>query len=246
MLATESGAFLKWSGWRNEKISGTAKPTFQRKRRATARRASRDERARRKAERDGATLAQSPSPTGAHVGHGAQLNIRVHNNQAAYITKESLEHNPTIPTLTDMASRRTTLTPLLRSLAMATLLCWLGALVLCATECSDGDSDHQTGQKEMAASNSDNGSMPDSDNHAGHDDSVCNSLKTLVPTTCNLVLLKPDFGFCTLSFVSLTPALTDAQVEASVSRQPPNTERLSAPEVYLGAAFRSLAPPVLA
>jgi hypothetical protein len=145
-----------------------------------------------------------------------------------------------------MSSRQTKLRPLLRLLAAATLFCWLGALVFCVTECSDGDSDHQAGQKEMAASPSANGSMPDSDNHSGHDDSVCNSLKTLVPTTCNLVLVKPDFGFYTLSFVSLTPALTVAQIETSVARQPPNPEQALTPEVFLGAAFRSLAPPVIA
>jgi hypothetical protein len=144
-----------------------------------------------------------------------------------------------------MASRRTNLTPLLRPLAMVTLLCWLGAFVLCATECSDVDSDHQAGQKEMAVSNSSNGSMPDSDNHSGHDDSACNTLKTVVSTTCNLVLLKPDFGFCTLSFISLPQAVTVVEVEKSISCQPPDPERLFTPEVCLGAAFHSLAPPTL-
>jgi hypothetical protein len=145
-----------------------------------------------------------------------------------------------------MAARRTALTPLLRSLAMATLLCWLGAFVLCATECSDGDSDHQAGQKEMATSNPANGSMPDSGNHSKHDDSACQTLKTFAPTISQLALAKPDFGFCTLSFVLPLQTVTDAQVETSVARQPPDPERTLTPSVCLGAAFRSLAPPVLA
>jgi hypothetical protein len=145
-----------------------------------------------------------------------------------------------------MASRRTTLTPLLRSLAMATLLCWLGAFVLCATECSDGDSDHLAGQKEMAVSNSANCSMPDTDNHSKHDDSACQTLKTFAPTTSQLALAKPDFGFCTLSFVLPLQTLTDAQVETSVSRQPRDAELVFTPEVSLSAAFYSLAPPALA
>ncbi len=149
-------------------------------------------------------------------------------------------------TLTHMASRRTTLTPLLRSLAAVTLLCWLGAFVLCATECSDGDSGCQAGQKEMAASNPTNGSMPDSDNHSKHDDSACKTLKTFAPTTGNLALIKPDFGFCTLSFVLPLQTVTVAQVETSVCRQPRDTELIFTPEVSLGAAFYSLAPPVLA
>jgi hypothetical protein len=160
--------------------------------------------------------------------------------------QKSVEHNPIIHTLTDMASRRTALTPLLRSLAMATLLCWLGAFVLCATECSDGDSNHQAGQMKMAASNPANGSMPDSDNHSKHDDSACQTLKTFAPTTSQLVLAKPDFGFCILSFVLPLQTVTVVQAETSGSRQPPDPERLLTPLVYLGAASRSLAPPTLA
>jgi hypothetical protein len=145
-----------------------------------------------------------------------------------------------------MVARRTTLTPLLRSLAMATLLCWLGAFVLCATECSDGDSDHQAGQMEMAASHSANGSMPDSDNHSKHDDSACQTLKTFAPTSSQLALAKPDFGFCILSFASPPQTVTIALIETSISRQPPDDELVFTPEVSLGAAFYSLAPPVLA
>ena len=144
-----------------------------------------------------------------------------------------------------MSSRRTTLTPLLRSLALATLMCWLGAFVLCATECSDGDSDHQAGQKEMAASNPVSGSMPDSNNHSGHDDSACKTLKTFAPATCHLVLFKPDFGFCALVFISPPQTVTVAQAESSIACQPPDRESLFMPVVYLGPAFRSLAPPVL-
>ena len=145
-----------------------------------------------------------------------------------------------------MAARRTTLTPLLRSLAVATLLCWLGALVLCVTECSDADSDHQAVQKEMAVSSSGNDAMPVSDNHSGHDDSGCISLKTLVPTVSDVDLIKPNFGFCTLSFILPPQSVTVAQIETSVSRQPPDNELVFTPEVCLGPAFHSLAPPVLA
>ena len=150
-----------------------------------------------------------------------------------------------VHTLTRMASRRTTLNPLLRLLAVVTLLCWLGALALCSTECFEGDSDHHAGQKEIASAHSDDHPTPDSENHSGHDDSVCDSLKTLVPTAHNNVLPKPDFGFCFLSFASLPQTLTVAECEAPVSRQPPDREFVFTPEVCLGPAFRSLAPPVL-
>jgi len=144
-----------------------------------------------------------------------------------------------------MASRRTTLNPLLRSFAAATLLCWLGALVLCSTECFEGDSDHHAGHKEIASSHSDNDSTPDSDNHGGHDNSTCDSLKTLVPKANNHALCKPDFGFWILSFVSPPPALTMTQIEGPISRQPPDRDWVFTPVVCLGPAFRSLAPPVL-
>ena len=144
-----------------------------------------------------------------------------------------------------MASRRTSLNPLLRLLAAATLLCWLGALALCSTECFEGDTDHHAGQKEIASSHSDDHPTPDSENHSGHDDSVCGSLKTLVPTAHNNVLPKPDFGFGFLSFVSLPQALTVAENKTLVSRQQPDREFVFTPEVCLGPAFRSLAPPVL-
>ena len=144
-----------------------------------------------------------------------------------------------------MASRRTPLNPLLRLLAATTLLCWLGALALCSTECFEGDSDHHAGQKEIASSHSDAHPTPDSENHSGHDDSACVSLKTLVPTAHTDLLPKPDFGFCFLSFVPLPQTLTVAECEAPVSRQPPDREFVFTPEVFLGPAFRSLAPPVL-
>ena len=144
-----------------------------------------------------------------------------------------------------MASRRTTLNPLLRSFAAVTLLCWLGALALCSTECCEEDSAHHAGQKEIASSHADDHPTPDSENHSGNDDSVCASLKTLIPTAHNNVLPKPDFGFCLLSFVSLPQALTVAGGEAPTSRQPPDREFVFTPLVCLGPAFRSLAPPVL-
>ena len=160
-------------------------------------------------------------------------------------SQKSFEHFSIVHTLTAMVFHRSTLSPLLRLLAAATLLCWLGALALCSTECFEGDSDHQAGHKETASSHSDNDATPDSDNHSGHDDSACDSLKTVVHTANSNHLVKPDFGFCVLSFASLPQALTVAQIEAPVSRQPPNREWIFTPAVYLGPAFRSHAPPVL-
>ena len=146
-----------------------------------------------------------------------------------------------------MVSRRPTLSPLLRLLAAATLLVWLAALVFCSVDCCAGNFDCQPGHhdEQAAASHHDHDQAPDSDNHSGHDDSVCDSLKTVVHTANNNLLLKPDFGFYVLSFVSLAQSSTVAQMETPGSRQPADREWLYTPAVYLGPAFRSLAPPVL-
>ena len=146
-----------------------------------------------------------------------------------------------------MVSRRTTLSPLLRSLAAATLLVWLGALVFCSADCLIGDSHCQPSHhdEQAASSHHDNGQTPDSDKHESGNDAACDSLKTLVPTANNNSLPKPDFGFYVLSFVSLPQALTVAESESPISRQPPDREWLFTPAVFLGPAFRSHAPPVL-
>ena len=138
------------------------------------------------------------------------------------------------------------MSPRLRSLAAATLLIWLAALVFCSFDCCVGISDCQSWHhdEQAAASHHDHDQAPDSDNHSGDGDSICDSLKTVVHAANKNLLLKPDFGFSILSFFSPSQALTVAQIETPVSRQPPDREWLFTPAVYLGPAFRSLAPPV--
>ena len=125
------------------------------------------------------------------------------------------------------------------------LMVWIAAVTACSTECLGEDSHSDSAQMGQAASNQShdsNKNKQDSD-----DDSLCISLHSLCPTSPSLVLVKPDFGLAfTLDFVSTAQLVTLAQSEASVSRQPTDGELIFTPEVSLGAAFYSLAPPVLA
>jgi hypothetical protein len=91
------------------------------------------------------------------------------------------------------------------------------------------------------------GQSHDSDKHDSHDDSLCVSLHSICPISPSSVLAKPDFGLAfTLDFISTARLVALAQPEATVSRQPPDLDKVFTPEVCLGPAFRSLAPPVLA
>jgi hypothetical protein len=176
---------------------------------------------------------------------GEKSNKSIERTRKAHLThNKAIEQYATMPTLTDMASCRTNLGWLVRSLAAVTLLVWLSALVLCSVDCCVGDADCHSCHHDEQAAASHRDQAPDSDNHDGHDDSACVTVKTLVPTANSLALIKPDFGFCTLSFILPLQVSTAAQIETSVSRQPPDREWLFTPLVCLGPAFRSLAPPV--
>ncbi len=86
---------------------------------------------------------------------------------------------------------------------------------------------------------------PDKD--CDHDDnSFCLALHSLTPFFHVAVLEKPDFALAfNLDFIS-TALPVESPVGTFVLRQPPDREFVFTPEVSLGAAFRSLAPPVLA
>jgi hypothetical protein len=139
------------------------------------------------------------------------------------------------------ASRQHKLKPTLRIYAAALLVVWLAAVGVCSTDCLGEDSHAEAAHMEKAATTS--GQSHDSDSH---DDSLCVSMHSLCPAQANTILIKPDFGLAfTLDFVSTAQIVDVAAPETFVSRQPPDREFVFTPEVCLGAAFRSLAPPVL-
>jgi hypothetical protein len=137
------------------------------------------------------------------------------------------------------ASRQHKLKPSLRICAAALLVVWLAAVGFCSTECLGDDCHADTANIKKAATT--NGQSHDSDSH---DDSLCVSMHSLCPAPVNTILIKPAFGLAfTLDFISTAQLVDVASLETFVSRQPPDREFVFTPEVCLGAAFRSLAPP---
>ncbi|HTV42733.1 MAG TPA: hypothetical protein VMF08_19370 [Candidatus Sulfotelmatobacter sp.] len=131
----------------------------------------------------------------------------------------------------------------LRIIAGGTLLIWLSALALCQLHCC-GDNDHADAKNFAAQTGT-----PDSHNGSRdhHDDSACHTLKSALPFNSPIALVKPIFGLA-FNLIFLSP-VTSVEISASknfISRQPPDSISVFTPEVSLGPAFRSLAPPSLA
>lgn len=127
--------------------------------------------------------------------------------------------------------------PALRLAAVGSLTLWLLAVAYCSADCQDGCSKPEHILPAAAP-----GAGPHQS--TSHDDSLCDSLHSVCPISPALALVRPHFGLAAiLNFVS--PAQTAASVlpEAPFSRQPPDRGWVFTPEVSLGPAFRSLAPP---
>lgn len=134
------------------------------------------------------------------------------------------------------------LNPFLRFAAAGTLLVWLSAVVMCQAHCCGDDG---LASAEIALHNSTTNSHGgDKNNH--HEDSACLALKFALQNGNAIALVRPTFHFvCSLTLVPIasdTPA-----VEPAVNfRQHERCDWAFTPEVCLGPALHSLAPPVLA
>lgn len=147
-----------------------------------------------------------------------------------------------------MSSRQTKLRPLLRWCGVLTLLAWLGAQALCQAHClfgacpdeTDGTSFHAT-----AASSSHHGDEPAS-NHKEHgDDASCATLKSALSGNTTPLLIAPELSLIyTLAPIAFTFDATTIKLAASFSRQIDRQNSLFTPEVCLGSALHSLAPPL--
>ena len=137
--------------------------------------------------------------------------------------------------------RQHKLKPSLRICAAALLMVWLAAVGLCFTDCMGDDCHADTANIKKAATT--NGQSHDADSH---DDSLCVSLHSVCPATQSSTFIKPDFGLAfTLDFTSTRQIVAVTPLETFTSRQPPDQDWVFTPEVCLGPAFHSLAPPVL-
>ena len=155
------------------------------------------------------------------------------------------------------SSRQPKLKISLRVAAVISLFAWVLASSLCLSESlfshwSDGAGHdalrgHQSDwHHDTASTEGPSGHSHDS-NNGEEGGSCCSSLNALPHTGSSALLPKGDFGqLAPLHFALLTPVLTFVQPEVSPPRQTKSRDWVFTPEVYLGPAFRSHAPPLFA
>ena len=148
-----------------------------------------------------------------------------------------------------MRSRPTTLSPLFRSLAALALMVFAAAQALCFVHCNFGGGHGDTAQPSC------HGSPQTTASHDDHDGptpstpaatTTCLTLKTMLAGADAPPLVAPQpHTLYLLAPISLALDATEEQPDASFSRQAWTGDWVFTPEVCLGPAFRSLAPPFL-
>ena len=150
-----------------------------------------------------------------------------------------------------MSLRRTKLRPLLRWFAVLTLFVWTGAHVVCRAHCLTSECQDELDTAscdEAMASESHHGDehSPQPHHPDRSADASCDTLNSALTGHATAQLVAPEFSLLyTLAPTDLALDVTAIETTASFSRQADRRDRLLTPEVFLGAAFRSLAPPVL-
>jgi len=146
-----------------------------------------------------------------------------------------------------MRLRETTLNPLFRSVAAATLCVWLAAQVLCMAHCDfgvcHGDQEHPSCHgPEPAQSHHDNGDSP----APAHDDSstttTCLTLKSALVSGAGPTVVPSELHVL-YTLAPLVLDVTRAETASLHSRQAKSRDWVFTPEVCLGPALRSHAPP---
>lgn len=135
----------------------------------------------------------------------------------------------------------------LRILAAGCLLLWLAALGFCSTEALIGHHDETVSQK--AKTKHSHSESPDS-KHREHrgcdDDPLCVALHSVNAPSPTILLAKPvSQWIATIDFAPLIALTSLEQPAIDFPRQQPDRIPIFTPEVYLGPAFRSHAPPTL-
>ena len=146
-----------------------------------------------------------------------------------------------------MRLRQTTLSPLLRSLAALALVVFVVAQAMCFVHCNFGGGHGDKAQPSCP------GSPQHANSHDGDDDSApsapsptaaCSTLKTMLAGGDAPALTAfQAHTLYLLSPVVLDLDATATQPQAAFDRQAHSREWTFTPEVCLGPAFRSLAPP---
>ena len=166
-----------------------------------------------------------------------------------------------------MTHRRTKLPLVPRIIAAGCVLVWLTGISACNLEaltCCDSHgnetkahSDHENSEDATDADAGSNhahdadspetdGHSHDSHKHDSKEGSCCSTLKAVVQTAKPVVFAKPVPHFNSLFCVLLeTHAALPALSDNVPSRQPKDGDWVFTPEVCLGPAHRSLAPPAI-
>jgi hypothetical protein len=149
-----------------------------------------------------------------------------------------------------MRSRQTTFSPLLRFFAAGALLVWVAAQVLCFAHCNFGVGHGDSEQPSCHASTPSQAHHEDGDSsspvhHDSYPNAACSTLKSALVGSGSGALVHPDFHLLyTLAPVALMLDMTAAEpTSPSSSRQAKNRDWVFTPEVSLGPAHRSHAPP---
>ena len=150
-----------------------------------------------------------------------------------------------------MVFRRSTFSPLLRSFAAGALLVWVAAQVFCFAHCNFGVGHGGSEQPSCHASAPSQAHHEDGDSSgpAHHDSSAsaaCSTLKSALMGSGSAALVQPDFHLLyALAPLALTLNVTAAEPTAAIFRQAKARDWVFTPEVCLGPAHRSHAPPFL-
>ena len=148
-----------------------------------------------------------------------------------------------------MRSRPTTLSPLLRSLAALALMVFAAAQALCFVHCNFGGGH---GDKAQPSCHGSPQTTASHDNHDGPTPSTpsptttCSTLKTMLAGADAPPLVAPQpHTLYLLAPISLALDAAEEQPDAPFTRHAGTGDWVFTPEVCLGPAFRSLAPPFL-
>ena len=152
-------------------------------------------------------------------------------------------------------SRQYRLNPLLRIGAALLVLVWVASTSLCSAEhlirhsesAGAHDDASAVDHHDVASSDADSGHSHDSGKHHDDQHSCCDSPKILPQSSQSGLLAKPDFGKAfSISAILLAQELTRVQANTTALSVRHAAERdwIFTPEVSLGPAFRSHAPPL--
>ena len=142
-----------------------------------------------------------------------------------------------------MRWRQTNLSPWFRSLAGFALLVFIVARTLCFIHCSFGGG--HDGSDTRPSCHGSAQTKPDHDAPAPAPTTTCSTLKTMLAGADAPTVIAPQFHtLYLLAPISLALDTTETQPKAAFFRQSRTRDWTFTPEVCLGPAFRSLAPPV--